>query len=156
MQTVDSVLNNLAILIPKLEAQKNDWHKQPSITCREVCHELSIFDWFPEKLSISRLKDMRKFLLEAKKLGFNGYCCFKVGEEGTASGKWAYSKESVDGYSPKDCACLFESFYAVGKNYWQISKDCKTFYPNGDNFNSITKIKDLEQMWMDVIKRQDA
>ena len=152
---VDEVLKNLAILIPQLESKKTEWHKRPTIGCREVCQQLGIFDLFPEKVSISRLKDMQRFLLEAKKLGFNGYCCFKVGEEGTASGKWAYTKDTTNGYSPRDCACLFESFYA-NKNYWQVSLDCESFYPNGDHFNSITTTKGIEQKWVELKREKES
>lgn len=147
---VDEVLKNLAPIIADLESQKNGWNKQPKVRCRDVCSQLGIFDWFPETLSISRLKDMQRFLLEAKKLGFNGYCCFKVGEEGTASGKWAYTEDTTDGYSPRNCPCVFESFYA-NKNYWQVSKDSNTFYPSGANFKSITTLKGVEKVWKEVL-----
>ena len=55
----------------------------------DVCDELSIFDWWSEYLCKTQLKDMRKFLKEAIKLGYTGYVCFKVGRTGCANGMWA-------------------------------------------------------------------
>lgn len=73
---------------------------------------------------------MQRFLREAKKLGFDGYCCFKVGEEGTASGKWAYKKDSIDGYSPKNgethrgyVTALYPELNAL--NFKSPTKHCK-------------------------------
>lgn len=143
---VDEVLQNLDGVLTELYYQKK-YYAQPKIPCTRVSQKLGIFDWFPEKLTISRLEDMQRFLREAKKLGFNGYCCFKVGGEGTASGKWAYKKDSIDGYSPKNCECLYESFYSTNQNYWKFSFDTDFFYPNGDDWNSIRKLKDIESLY---------
>ena len=85
---------------------------------REVCDELSIFDWWNDELSMSQLKQMRAFVKTAIKLGFTGYVCFKVGAAGCAHGMWAHKEESTDGYSPKG-DCLFHSFRA-GDNDWSI------------------------------------
>lgn len=85
---------------------------------REVCEELSIFDWWNEELSMSQLKQMRAFVKTAIKLGFTGYVCFKVGATGCSHGMWAAKDESLDGYSPK-CDTLFHSF-RCDENNWSI------------------------------------
>jgi hypothetical protein len=114
-----------------------------------VYRQLNIFDWWVDKLSISRLKDMRKFLKEAIKLGYTGYVCFKVGATGCANGMWAYVNESEDGYSP-DGDCLYKSF-TPAYNYWQV-KSGEEWLPAGDEFNSLKTIKDLE-MYIEDLKR---
>ena len=76
---------------------------------RAVYDELSIFDWWPETLSMSRLKQMKQFLETAIKYGYKGYVCFKVGSSGCANGMWAHKNESTDGYSP-DGEVLYRSF----------------------------------------------
>ena len=91
---------------------------------RDVCEDLSIFDWWNDYLSISQLKQMQKFLKVAEELGYNGYVCFKVGAAGCSHGMWAHKEESVDGYSP-DGECLYHSFRS-GDNYY----DCKL--PSGE------------------------
>jgi hypothetical protein len=75
----------------------------------DVYKELSIFDWWTDYLSQSRLKQMSDFLKAAIKLGYTGYVCFKVGVTGCANGMWAYKEESTNGYSP-DGECLYRSF----------------------------------------------
>jgi len=86
-----------------------------------VFEELSIFDWWNETLSMSQLKQMEKFLVQAIKLGFTGYVCFKVGAAGCSHGMWAYKVESTTGYSP-DGDTLFHSFRS-GDNYWDAELD---------------------------------
>ena len=103
-----------------------------------VCAELSIFDWWKEHLSLSQLKDMRKFLKEAIKLGYTGYVCFKVGTKRCANGMWAYKALSTDGYSPKGAA-LYKSF-TPDYNYWSVCDDNEKWY-KGDE---LTTIKALE------------
>lgn len=83
---------------------------------RKVCDDLSIFDWWVDNLSVSKLKDMRQFIEEAIKLGYTGYVCFKVGAAGCANGMWAYKTETTDGYSPNG-ECLYKSF-TPSYNYW--------------------------------------
>lgn len=85
---------------------------------REVCNELSIFDWWNEFLSCSQLKQMRSFLKTAIKLGFAGYVCFKVGSTGCAHGMWAYRQESTSGRNPGGDV-LFHSF-RCDKNDWDV------------------------------------
>lgn len=91
---------------------------------REVCTELSIFDWWNNKLSLSQLKDMRTFLREAVKLGYTGYVCFKVGATGCANGMWAHKAESTNGYSP-DGEFVYRSF-TPDYTYWDICDYTRT------------------------------
>ncbi len=81
-----------------------------------VYEELSIFDWWTDLISLSQLRQMKRFLEIAIKLGFTGYVCFKVGVKGCAHGMWAHKKESLTGYSP-DGDVLYHSF-RNGDNYW--------------------------------------
>lgn len=97
-------------------------HQQSySFKIRSVYDELSIFDWWNDKLSISQLKQMKAFLEQAIKLGFTGYVCFKVGAEGCSHGMWAHKNETTDGFSP-DGDCLFHSF-RFGDCYWSTCID---------------------------------
>lgn len=114
---------NLEKLIADAEAMKErrSWRKGYAI--RGVCDELSIFDWWNDRLSISQMKQMRNFLKTAEKLGYNGYVCFKVGAKYCSHGMWAYKEESTTGMSP-DGEFLFHSFRS-DENYW----DCKA--PDG-------------------------
>jgi hypothetical protein len=89
-----------------------------SFRMRAVCKELSIFDWWNDKLSLSQLKQMAAFVKTAIKLGFTGYVCFKVGAVGCSHGMWAAKEESLDGWSPK-CDTLFHSF-RCDENYWDV------------------------------------
>lgn len=109
---------------------------------RDVYNDLSIFDWWSDTLSKSQLKDMRKFLNEAIKLGYKGYVCFKVGVSGSANGMWAFKDESSDGYSP-DGACIYKSF-TPEYECWSVSKDGSNFYPDSDEWNSANTIKKFE------------
>ena len=121
------------------------------ITMRECCNDLSIFDWWTEYISISKLKEMRKFLKEAIKLGYTGYVCFKVGASGCANGMWAHKLPSVNGYSP-DGEFLYKSF-TPDYNYWDVCDDTngygdKSFRLSralGKEFDELTTIKALEE-----------
>lgn len=75
----------------------------------DVYKELSIFDWWVNTLSQTRLKQMSDFLHKAIELGYRGYVCFKVGVAGCANGMWAHKNESSNGYSP-DGEVLYRSF----------------------------------------------
>lgn len=139
-KTVDDVLSNLDEMIK--------WNCKVSI--RSNCNRLSIFDWWRDYLSVSNLKDMKKFLLEAKKLGFTGYCCFKVGATGCSNGMWANKDETTDGYSPKNSPCLYKSF-TPAYNYWGIDvKGDDNWLPAGDKYDSVKTIRDLEKLVMEV------
>lgn len=93
-----------------------DRNRGMRLRIREVCTDLSIFDWWNDTLSLSQLKAMRSFLKTAIKNGYDGYVCFKVGAKYCASGMWAYKNESTTGYSP-DGEALYRSFQA-SHNYW--------------------------------------
>ena len=117
---------------------------------RLVYDELSIFDWWPENLTVSHLKQMRSFLREAIKLGYTGYVCFKVGASGCANGMWAYKedgKADEDGYvhSP-DGDAIYRSF-TPDYTYWSFCKDGK-WLPEGDTpgtYDSLKTPKMLEE-----------
>lgn len=139
------VLERVEAKILILDSRKNPYYRV-SFRIEDVYRELNIFDWWNDNLSLTQLKDMRKFLKEAIKLGYTGYVCFKVGATGCANGMWAYKKESTDGYSPKG-DCIYKSF-SPEYNYWQVEVD-GTFYPQGSDFDSIKSIRDLER-YMEV------
>ena len=114
---------------------------------RDVYDDLSIFDWWPERLTLTHMKQMRTFLNEAIKLGYDGYVCFKVGASGCANGMWAHKEESKDGYSP-DGDCIYRSF-TPDYTYYAAKKDGK-FYPGDDTdgakYDSCKTIKQLEEL----------
>jgi hypothetical protein len=109
---------------------------------RMVYDDLSIFDWWPERLTISHMKQMRTFLKEAIKLGYTGYVCFKVGASGCANGMWASKAESTNGYSPKG-ETLYRSFTPDYTYYGFCDKD-EVWYPGGDQYDSLKTTKQLE------------
>lgn len=96
-------------------------NEKVSFKMDSVYNELSIFDWWKDTLSLSQLKQMKKFVETAIELGFTGYVCFKVGARGCSHGMWAHKNESTDGYSP-DGDVLFHSFRA-GDNYYDMELD---------------------------------
>lgn len=115
-----------------------------SYRIRDVYDELSIFDWWNERLSKTQLLDMQRFLREAIKLGYTGYVCFKVGATGCANGMWAHKQESEDGYSP-DGEFLYKSF-TPDYNCWSVQASDGEIYPSKDQWNSCKTIKQLEAM----------
>lgn len=153
----DNVLKKVNYYIDLLEKKK---YKQlydiahfpyNKILIRKVCDDLSIFDWWKETLSVSNLKDMRKFLKEAIKLGFTGNVCFKVGVSGCANGMWAHVEESKDGYSP-DCDFLYKSF-TPEYNCWDFSINGKLAtkeYFKNIGWGEIKTIKQLETCLKEV------
>ena len=108
-----------------------------------VYDDLSIFDWWPEKLTITHMKQMRTFLKEAIKLVYTGYVCFKVGAHGCANGMWAHKEETKDGYSPKG-DFIYRSFTPDYTN-WQAKINDKN-YPEatGAEWDSCKTAKQLE------------
>lgn len=96
-------------------------HKGWSFKMDSVYEALSIFDWWNEELSLSQLKQMKKFLEQAIELGFTGYVCFKVGAKHCAHGMWAYKVESTAGCSPEGDT-LYHSFRS-GDNYFDMELD---------------------------------
>lgn len=120
------VLANVVAMIAEGEAynaENKRWRQKIRWKIYDVCDRLSIFDWWNEYLSVSQLKQMRKFLETAITMGYTGYVCFKVGAAGCSHGMWAHKQESEDGYSP-DGECLHHSFRS-GDNYWDVQ------LPNG-------------------------
>ena len=141
------VLERVEALIDKMV--EHPYLKRIKIT--DVYEELSIFDWWPEYLSQSKLYEMRQFLKEAIKLGYTGYVCFKVGATGCANGMWAAVEESEDGYSP-NCATLFRSF-TPAYLYWDVTDkdgnwDFEGKYTDEEdrrkNYDKLGTIKELE------------
>ncbi len=137
------VLYNVNIRIAELEGMSG-YFRRNGYRMREVCEELSIFDWWTERLSLSQLKAMRSFLNQAIKNGYTGYVCFKVGAEGCASGMWAHKSESDDGFSP-DGEFLYRSFYSRG-NWWDaMNADGKLVTESRDarwnEYNTLAKLK---------------
>lgn len=136
------VLKEVERFIEKFEAERKT--KTPIAL---IYSHLSIFDWFKDNLTIANLKDMRKFLKEAIKLGFTGYVCFKVGASGCANGMWAHKEESTTGYSP-DGDFLYKSF-SPDCNYWRLHIN-DVSYPDRDNYDTVTTIKGLESLMSEV------
>jgi hypothetical protein len=133
---------NAQPVLERLEAMIN---RGLSREIRDVCQELSIFDWWPERLTITRMKQMRTFLKEAIKLGYTGYVCFKVGASGCANGMWAYKEPTTTGYSP-DCDAIYRSF-TPDYTYWSFIKDGRWF-PDGTTpgtYDSLKTAKMLEE-----------
>lgn len=112
-----TILSNVNSLIDKLSSAKYSWERKARID--DVYDELGIFDWWKDYLSISQLKQMKKFLETAISMGYTGYACFKVGAVGCANGMWAHKDESTTGYSP-DGEAIYHSF-VCDENYWGVS-----------------------------------
>lgn len=110
---------------------------------RSVCDDLSIFDWWTERLSIAQMKQMRTFLKAAIKLGYTGYVCFKVGASGCANGMWAHKDETTTGYSP-DGDAIYRSF-TPDYTYWSFCKDGK-WLPEGDTRGTYDSLKTPKQL----------
>ena len=138
-----AVLENVERLLDGIGGQYRNRYR-----IREVCDELSIFDWWPEYLSASKLKDMRKFLKAAIERGYTGYVCFKVGATGCANGMWAHKVETEDGYSP-DGEFLYKSF-TPQYNYWSVKAADGEIYPTRDEFDGCKTIKQLDKVLEEV------
>jgi hypothetical protein len=137
---------NAEVVLNKLETMIE---RGCSREIRQVYDDLSIFDWWPERLTITHMKQMRTFLREALKLGYNGYVCFKVGASGCANGMWAYKEQGKeeDGsvYSP-DGDAIYRSF-TPDYTYWSFNKNGK-WLPDGDTrgtYDSLKTAKMLEE-----------
>lgn len=108
---------NAAAVLKKVEARIAE---NRTFRMDEVYEELSIFDWWPDTLSKSRLLEMRQFLREAIKLGYTGYVCFKVGATGCSNGMWAEREESLTGHSATLAPTLYRSF-TPAYTYWDVT-----------------------------------
>lgn len=113
-----------------IEINKSQSMRQVMPNGNKLWEELSIFDWFKEKLSIADMKKMRVFLKEAIKLGYKGYVCFKVGASGCANGMWACINPTTDGYSP-DGDFLYHSF-TPDYDCWRAYSEKRGWYGSRD------------------------
>ena len=130
-----------------------NWSRRYKLTMDECYDDLSIFDWWVDDLSLTRLKQMRTFLKEAIKLGYTGYVCFKVGVEGCANGMWASKEPTTDGYSPK-CDFMYRSFttnytcwdaYIGGKAVTELlGKECDALKTAKDLERALAEVKEKE------------
>ena len=116
-----------------------------TVKIRDICDELSIFDWWPETLPISRMKQMQSFLKNAIRLGFTGYVCFKVGASGCTNGMWAHKESSTNGFSP-DGNVLYRSF-TPDYTYWSANIN-DNWIPDidGESYDSCKTIEELEKL----------
>ena len=94
---------------PVLERLERMIERGCSVPIEAVYDDLSIFDWWPNTLTVSHMKQMRTFLKLAIELGYDGYVCFKVGAAGCANGMWAHKVPTTTGYSP-DGDAIYRSF----------------------------------------------
>ena len=155
----EAVLIKVEGYIRVLEMKHNNhyrWSRNYKLKMWDCCDDLSIFDWWVDDLSISRLKEMRTFLREAIKLGFTGYVCFKVGVSGCANGMWAHKLPSTNGYSPDDCDFLYRSF-TTDYTYWDVTyADEKDYNKNrlsyrvGKKYDELRTARDLEKALKEV------
>ena len=120
-----------------------------TVEIRDVCDELSIFDWWPDDLPVTRMKQMKTFLNNAIRLGFTGYVCFKVGASGCANGMWAHKESSTNGYSPNGDV-LYRSF-TPDHTYWSAKINGK-WIPNDrtEAYDSCKTVKELEKLLKEV------
>lgn len=118
----------------------NGLHNE-SVRIRDVYGDLEIFDWWPDKLTTARQREMRAFLKLAIELGYTGYVCFKVGASGCANGMWAHKSESEDGYSPKG-ECLYRSFTPDYVHY-DFCNDDEVWY---GHYDAEHEIKDADTL----------
>lgn len=141
----DYAKNNATPVLLNVEASlvdiKKTWNNRLKI--REVCNDLSIFDWWSDELSATQLKAMRSFLKEAIKLGYTGYVCFKVGAKYCASGMWAYKAESTNGYSP-DGPCIYRSFQSDG-NHWDACDDEGYWLSTDMSYDELRTVRQFEK-----------
>jgi len=118
-----------------------------SYRMEDVYDQLSIFDWWPDRLSQNHLRQMKAFLKLAIKLGYTGYVCFKVGASGCANGMWAHKEPTTNGYSP-DSDAIYRSF-TPDYTYYSVCVDGK-WYPgedtNGEPYDSCKTTRQLEEL----------
>lgn len=135
------VLANVENMIEEGKAYKYQWNCSKKWRISEVCEELGIFDWWNDYLSMSQLKQMKKFLEVAISHGFTGYVCFKVGAKYCANGMWAHKAESTTGYSP-DGEAIYHSF-VNGSNYYDYCNAEGKWLANDDKYEFT--LKEIEQ-----------
>ena len=130
---------NARPVLERLEQMIGDGYSRP---IRMIYDDLSIFDWWPERLTINHMKQMRTFLKEAIKLGYTGYVCFKVGASGCANGMWAFKNETTTGYSP-DGDAIYRSF-TPDYTYYAVNINGKWLPSNDDEYDSLKTTQQLE------------
>lgn len=101
-----------------------------TLEIKSVWRELSIFDTWKDRLSITDLKNMKHFLNTAMELGLRGYVCFKVGASGCANGMWCSDRPSTNGHSPEEGYCIWHSF-TPDYNKWSLLDGDEILY-NGN------------------------
>lgn len=139
------VLENVKKLLEQMEEEKEKYSwRRPCVRTREVCDDLSIFDWWVDSLSMSHLKKMEDFLREAIRNEYTGYVCFKVGAHGCANGMWAHKAESEDGFSP-DGAFLYHSF-TPDYTCWSVADDDGKTYPVDDEWNTCKTKRQVREL----------
>ena len=156
-----AVLAEVDALIADYEERKerathhgHQMYRVSGYNIRSVYERLSIFDWWVNTLGIAHLKQMRSFLREAIKLGFNGYVCFKVGARGCANGMWAHTVESKDGYSPDEGEVLYRSF-TPAYTYWSFTRNGE-WMPDREKYDSLKTIGQLEKAFFGFGKEKSA
>ena len=155
MDKNDKQYNTAAQVLKRVE-ERIAWfedHPYSKLRIADCYNEFSIFDWWPEYLNKSKLREMRQFLKEAIKLGYEGYVCFKVGATGCANGMWAHTElETDEGYSPNGCPVLFRSF-TPAYLYWDVTDKAGNWDFDGkyeseedrhQNYDKLSTIKKLE------------
>ena len=103
MDNKNKQYNTAAQVLERVEERIAWFEDNPyrRILIKDCYTEFSIFAWWQAHLTKSNLYEMRQFLKEAIKLGYEGYVCFKVGATICPNGMWAYTElETDDGYSP--------------------------------------------------------
>lgn len=114
--------------------------KGEAVKINDVYEELSIFDWWKDKLTVSDMKAMQSFMREAILLGYDGRVAFKVGASGCSNGMWAYTEESsAEGYAP-DSDYLYRSFTP---DYTELA-----FTLSGEAGSGLKSVESLELAFM--------
>jgi hypothetical protein len=136
---------------PVLERLEKMIERGCSMPINQVYDDLSIFDWWPERLTLTHMKQMRTFLREAIKLGYTGYVCFKVGASGCANGMWASTEPTTNGYSPDTGKTLYRSF-TPDYTHWSVDLgNGEGYLPKGDSWSSLKTAKQLEAFLADFV-----
>lgn len=143
---------NAAAVLEQVERylENIDGQHRRRYTMREVYDNLSIFDWWVDYMSKTKLEEMRRFLKAAIERGYTGYACFKVGATGCANGMWAHKAESEDGYSP-DGEFIYKSF-TPEYTCWSVMAADGVMYPNDETggWNSCKTAKQLDKLIEEV------
>ena len=139
----DEVLANVNVRIFEAEDFRKKYGRSKRFLISDVYDELSIFDWWNEYLSLSQLKQMKKFLEQAISRGFDGYVCFKVGAKHCSHGMWAHKNISENGYSP-DGDVLYHSFRS-GDNYWDAKINGEWLHDSCEDGKYEFTLKDIDE-----------